>query len=46
MQQSPSSEVQSSSATQEIPSTWWILEVFYHVHKSPILIRIIMQVIQ
>ena len=43
MQQSPCSEVQSSSAIQEIPRTWWNLEVLYHVHKGPILIHIIMQ---
>ena len=43
MQHSLSSEVQSSSAIQEIPRTWWNLEVLYHAHKGPVLIHIIMQ---
>jgi hypothetical protein len=35
MDQSPSWEANSFSASQEIPRILWNLDVHYHIHKSP-----------
>ena len=35
MEQSPSSEVNRFSASQEIPRTLWNLKVHYRIHNSP-----------
>jgi len=34
MEQSPSSEANMISATQEIPRNLWNLDAHYHIHKS------------
>jgi hypothetical protein len=35
MEQRPSWEANSFSASQEIPRIWWNLEVHYRIHKGP-----------
>jgi len=44
IQEIPSSEANSHSASQEIPIPLWNLEVHHYVHKSPSLALILGQV--
>jgi hypothetical protein len=43
MEQSPSGEINSHLATQEIPRLSWKVKVYYYVHKSPPLVTILSQ---
>ena len=44
MEQNPSWEANSSSASQGIPCIWWNLKVHDHVHNSPQLVPILCQI--
>jgi hypothetical protein len=44
MELSPSQEVASSAATQELPSMLWNPKVHYHVNKSPLLATVPSQI--
>jgi hypothetical protein len=39
MEQSPSSQANSHSASQEIPWILWIPKVHYHVHKGKVKVK-------
>jgi len=43
MEQNPSHEANSPSASQEVPLLIWKPKFYYHVHKSPPLLLILIQ---
>jgi hypothetical protein len=46
MELSPSQEAASCAATQEFPDILWNLKIYYNVHKSPPMVRIMSQINQ